>query len=100
LPEQSFPDTECALKPTIRPGILGAVEHLDVAALVALRPILVETGTADVIFPVAAARQTVADLREIYRALGAPDDALVHDAQEGGHRWYGAKAYEPFAQSL
>ena len=74
----------------VLPGQLGRIEHLDVAALVAPRPILVESGTEDVLFPVDAARQTVAALRRVYAALGAdPDRAVVHDVFDGGHRWNG-----------
>ena len=36
----------------VLPGQLGAIEHLDLAALVAPRPLLVESGTEDAIFPV------------------------------------------------
>jgi dienelactone hydrolase len=73
----------------VMPAQLGAVEHLDLAALIAPRPLLVETGTEDIIFPVDAARATVASLRPIYAHLGASADALVHDVNEGDHRWYG-----------
>ena len=52
----------------ILPGQLGAIEHLDIAALIAPRPLLVETGTDDMIFPVDAARATVAALRRVVRA--------------------------------
>jgi dienelactone hydrolase len=76
-------------------GQFGQLEHIDVASLIAPRPLLVESGTEDLIFPVAAARATVAQLRDVYRALGAPDDALVHDVFEGEHRWHGA-AVEAF----
>lgn len=73
-------------------GQLGAIEHLDVAALVAPRPLLVESGTDDPIFPIGAARATVARLRAIYATLDAPADALVHDVFDGDHRWHGAVA--------
>ena len=72
-------------------GQLGAIEHLDVASLVAPRPLLVESGTDDPIFPVAAAQATVAQLRNIYAALDAPADALVHDVFDGDHRWHGTE---------
>jgi dienelactone hydrolase len=72
-------------------GQLGAIEHLDVAALVAPRPMLVESGTDDLIFPAAAARRTVAELAGVYGELGAPDDALVHHVFAGEHRWDGAR---------
>jgi dienelactone hydrolase len=74
----------------VMPGQLGAIEHVDVAALVAPRPLLVESGTDDMIFPVASARATVDRLRTLYASLGAPDDAVVHDVFEGDHRWHGA----------
>jgi dienelactone hydrolase len=72
-------------------GQLGALEHVDVACLVAPRPLLVESGTDDLIFPVDSARTTVAALRRVYGSLGAPDDAIVHDVFDGDHRWHGAE---------
>ena len=73
----------------VLPGQLGAIEHLDLAALVAPRPLLVESGTDDLIFPVAAARETVAATRRVYAYLGAPADAVGHDVFDGEHRWHG-----------
>jgi len=74
----------------VMPGQLGEIEHVDIAALIAPRPVLIETGTQDRIFPVASARGTVGRLRSLYARLGAPDDAVVHDVFEGDHRWHGA----------
>jgi dipeptidyl aminopeptidase/acylaminoacyl peptidase len=65
------------------------LEHVDVAALVAPRPMLVETGTEDVIFPVDAARATVAGVLPLYERDPERADALVHDVFDGGHRWHG-----------
>lgn len=79
----------------ILPGMLGRLEHVDVAALVAPRPMLVETGRDDDLFPEESARETVSRLRRVYAAVGAPDDALVHDVFDGGHQWHGVEAY-PF----
>ena len=73
----------------VMPGQLGAIEHLDIAALIAPRPLLVESGTDDMIFPAAVARETVVRLGDVYGRLGAPDGALVHGVFEGDHRWYG-----------
>jgi dienelactone hydrolase len=75
----------------VMPGQLGAIEHVDVAALVAPRPLLVESGTDDMIFPVASARATVEQLRALYDRLGAPPDAIVHDVFAGEHRWHGTE---------
>jgi hypothetical protein len=36
----------------------------------------------------------------VYRALGAPDDALVHDVFEGGHMWHGTMTSDFFARWL
>jgi dienelactone hydrolase len=74
----------------IMPGQLGAIEHLDIAALIAPRPVLIESGTEDDIFPIASARTTVAALRRVYATLGAPSDAVAHDVFDEGHRWHGA----------
>lgn len=73
----------------VMPGMLGSLEHVDVAALVAPRPLLVETGSEDLLFPEAVARETVAELRGVYGQLGAPDSAVVHDVFDGEHRWHG-----------
>jgi dienelactone hydrolase len=73
----------------VMPGQLGALEHLDLAALIAPRPLLVESGTDDMIFPAEVARATVVSLGEVYGRLDAPDGALVHGVFEGDHRWYG-----------
>jgi hypothetical protein len=75
----------------ILPGQIGAIEHLDVASLIAPRALLAENGTEDVIFPVDAALETVASLRRVYAQLGAPDTALVHDVFDGGHMWHGTE---------
>jgi hypothetical protein len=80
----------------VLPGMLGQLEHVDIGALVAPRPLLVETGTKDDIFPLTAARAAVDDLARVYAHLGAPD-ALEHDVFEGGHEWHGTRAY-PFLQ--
>jgi hypothetical protein len=72
-------------------AIPDELEHVDVAALVAPRPMLVETGTDDMIFPVDAARETVARLQPLYATTPGRAEALEHDIFEGGHRWHGAR---------
>jgi hypothetical protein len=76
----------------ILPGQIGNIEHLDIASLIAPRALLAENGIEDLIFPVDAARGTVASLRRVYAQLGAPDDALVHDVFDGGHMWHGVES--------
>jgi dienelactone hydrolase len=75
----------------ILPGMLGRIEHVDIGALVAPRPLLVETGKEDLLFPVGAASEAVAQLRLVYQHLSA-DDRLAHDVFDGGHQWHGTEA--------
>lgn len=75
----------------VLPGQLGRLEHLDIASLVAPRPLLVESGTDDPLFPVDAARATVSALRRVYAALGVDPARVEHDVFAGGHRWHGAR---------
>ncbi len=72
-------------------GMLGRLEHEDLGALVAPRPLLIESGTEDLLFPVAAATESVRRTGLVYDALGA-GDRLVHDVFEGGHQWHGSEA--------
>jgi dienelactone hydrolase len=80
-------------------GMPAAMEHVDVGALVAPRPMFVETGREDLLFPVAAAERSVERLRPVYAHLGDPDH-LVHEISEGEHRWYGRGAYAFLAEHL
>jgi dienelactone hydrolase len=78
----------------VLPGMIDAIDHVDLGALVAPRSLLVETGTEDPIFPVGPAIREVTRLAPVFDVLGA-SDALEHDVFEGGHRWNGELAY-PF----
>jgi dienelactone hydrolase len=78
----------------VLPRMLGNMEHADVGALIAPRPLLVSTGRDDPLFPVASATDSVARLRRVYRHVGADAD-LEHEIFEGEHQWHGDAAY-PF----
>jgi dienelactone hydrolase len=80
----------------VAPGIVTAFDHADLAAAVAPRPLLVESGTEDVIFPVDAARREMAIVRQVYAALDAAA-CVEHDVFDGGHRFNGERAY-PFLE--
>ena len=67
------------------------LEHEDLGALVAPRPMLVESGTEDDLFPVAAAAESLRRTRLVYEQEGA-GERLVHDVFEGGHQWHGTEA--------
>ncbi len=77
----------------VLPGMLGALEHVDLGALVAPRPLLVETGRRDLLFPVAAAEEAMRELGAIY-AHDEAAERLVHDVFDGEHQWHGTAAVE------
>jgi dienelactone hydrolase len=83
----------------VLPGMLGVMEHVDLGALVAPRPLLIETGREDPLFPEAAARASFAQLQRIYEHLGA-GDRLAHDVFDGEHQWHGDLAYPFLDQHL
>jgi dienelactone hydrolase len=64
-------------------GMLGRLEHEDLGALVAPRPLLIESGTEDLLFPLAAATESVRRTRLVYDQKGE-GDRLVHDIFEHG----------------
>jgi dienelactone hydrolase len=72
-------------------GMLGRLEHEDLGALIAPRPLLIETGTEDPLFPLAAAAESVRRTRLVYESEGA-GDRLEHDIFEGDHQWHGVAA--------
>jgi dienelactone hydrolase len=72
-------------------GMLGRLEHEDLGALIAPRPLLIETGTQDPLFPLAAATESVRRTRLVYEHDGA-GDRLEHDVFEGEHQWHGVAA--------
>src|SRR5580700_10717705 len=67
-------------------GMLGHLEHEDVAALIAPRPLMIESGTEDYLFPWATAAESVRRTRLVYAQQGAAD-RVVHDVFEGEHQW-------------
>jgi len=80
------------------PGIVKVAEMVDIAGLVAPRPLLIETGTRDPIFPTTATQQAYAELQKIYAAFRTAN--LDINVFEGEHAWSGAKAYDWLAQWL
>ena len=55
------------------PGILNWAEMHDLAGLIAPRPLFVESGEKDNIFPIRASVESFNKVREIYEVFGAPD---------------------------
>lgn len=74
------------------PGLLRYAEMADLACLVAPRPLLVESGTRDDIFPLASADAAYAQVGRAYALLNA-SDRLARDRFAGRHQISGVKAY-------
>ncbi len=72
------------------PGILQWAEMYDVAGLIAPRPLICEGGDRDPIFPVEAARESFARVKNIYQVFGAAD-VVQHDVFAGIHEFNGAR---------
>ena len=67
------------------PGILKHAELPDLVALIAPRPLLIESGTEDHIFPISASKEAYAHIQNVYRLLDR-EERLDHDVFEGGHQ--------------
>jgi dienelactone hydrolase len=81
------------------PGLLSIGELSDLAGLIAPRPVLVESGIRDEIFPIEHVKRTVAKARRAWSVFGA-DKNLQTDYFEGRHRINGPAAYEFLARHL
>jgi dienelactone hydrolase len=75
------------------PGILNWCELADVAALIAPRALLCESGERDAGFPIEAARRAFAVVRRCYEVAGAPE-ACEHEVFRGGHMFAAGRAFD------
>jgi len=72
------------------PGILNWAEMYDVAGLIAPRPLFVESGEKDNIFPIQASIESFQKVRQIYAVFGAADRAEQEVFNEA-HSFWGKK---------
>jgi len=79
------------------PGILELAEMPDLIGLIAPRPLLIEAGRNDRIFPVKGVEKAYAKLVRIYEAVNAKAN-LDLDLFEGGHEIGGAKQFDWFSR--
>jgi dienelactone hydrolase len=70
----------------VLPGMLGRLEHVDLAALTAPRPLFVSSGRDDILFPADVAAAELTKARRVYAALDSAD-RLEHVVFDGDHRW-------------
>jgi len=81
------------------PHILKYAEMFDIAGLIAPRPLLIESGTKDPIFPTQATQKAYKKLGIIYELLGELNKLNI-DVFEGEHRFSGNKAFAWFKKWL
>ena len=75
------------------PGLHRFGEIYDLVGLLAPRPMLVEAGTRDPIFPIQAVEESVARARAVYSVFGV-EDGIETDYFEGRHQIHGGRAYD------
>ena len=75
------------------PGLLNCGEMSDLFGLIAPRPLLIESGISDDIFPIDGVKSSYARLESLYDRLNIKDKIDI-DIFEGDHQISGAKAYD------
>jgi dienelactone hydrolase len=89
----------------IIPGLLPELEMADIAALIAPRPLVLEAGERDHIFPIAATRAAFARLAPAWQTQGegrgapgaAAPELVVH---EGGHAFRAERSLQALLERL
>jgi hypothetical protein len=81
------------------PGLGLVANNDDIACAIAPRPLLIESGTEDHIFPIDATRAAMRKLKRCYKLLNASDN-FDADIFEAGHQFSGAKAWTFFKRHL
>jgi dienelactone hydrolase len=81
------------------PGILNWAEMYDVAGLIAPRPLFVESGLKDEIFPITASRASFARVRKVYQVFGT-ESVIEHEIFNGPHSFNGVKGLPFLAAHL
>jgi dienelactone hydrolase len=81
------------------PGILNWAEMHDVAGLIAPRPLFIESGERDNIFPIDASVECFNRVREIYQVFGAAD-RVEQEVFPGEHSFWGKRGIPFLARHL
>lgn len=81
------------------PGILNWAEMHDLAGLIAPRPLFVESGEKDNIFPIRASVQSFNEVRKIYDVFGA-SDRVEQEVFPGEHSFWGKRGIPFLARHL
>lgn len=97
----SFEASLCSIRHcpcNIIPGILPQMEMADIAALIAPRPLVLEAGERDHIFPIEATRASFAQLAPVWEAHDATPPELV--VTDGGHAFRAERSLEALVEVL
>ena len=81
------------------PGLAAHGEMTDLLALLAPRPLCIEAGTRDPIFPIASVRAATQTVRSHYAVFGA-SQVIETDFFEGRHEIHGTVAYDFLRRTL
>jgi dienelactone hydrolase len=81
------------------PGLHRFGEIYDLVGLIAPRPLLVEAGDYDPIFPIRSVKQSVGRARAVYKVFGA-EARVETDYFEGRHQISGRRAYDFLKENL
>ena len=81
------------------PGILNWAEQYDVAGLIAPRPLFVESGEKDAIFPIAASRASFERIRNVYAVFDA-ESLAEQETFDGPHSFWGKRGLPFLAKQL
>jgi dienelactone hydrolase len=83
----------------IVPNLLSYGDHVEVTGLISPRPLFLEFGIQDPIFPIAGSRASYQRLKKLYAIAGASDKLEVEEF-EGLHEFKGNKIFEFFKKWL
>ena len=81
------------------PGILNWAEMYDVAGLIAPRPLFVESGMKDDIFPIEASKASFARVQKVYEVFGAAP-LVKQEVFNDVHSFYGVQGLPFLARHL
>ena len=81
------------------PGIMNWAEMYDVAGLIAPRPLVIESGTKDDIFPVEASVKSYNEVSAIYKVFGA-GGRVEHEVFNEAHSFWGKKGVPFLSKNL
>jgi hypothetical protein len=81
------------------PGILEWAEAYDVASLIAPRPLFIESGIKDPIFPIEASKASFARVKKVYEVLDAAP-VLQQELFNDIHTFYGVQGLPFLAKHL